>query len=79
MFTASYEGCQGPETIAPDLVATLYLEPDKVLERVEIVPAGAATWDAEARTLTFAGQLTGDVTVTAHYAQPRRGFRLRLR
>ena len=79
MFAASYEGCQGPETIAPGLVATLYLEPDKVLERVEIVPAGAATWDAEARTLTFAGQLTGDVTVTAHYAQPRRGFRLRLR
>lgn len=79
MFAASYEGCQGPETIAPGLVATLYLEPDRVLERVEIVPAGAATWDAEARTLTFAGQLTGDVTVTAHYAQPRRGFRLRLR
>ncbi len=76
----AYEGCSGPTLACPGLTATLYLEPGRELERVEVVPAGAATYSREAGTLTFAQGASGAVTVTAVYAQPAKpGFRLLLR
>ncbi len=76
----AYKGCSGPTLACPGLTATLYLEPGRELERVEVVPAGAATYSREAGTLTFAQGASGSVTVTAVYAQPAKpGFRLLLR
>lgn len=76
----AYKGCSGPTLACPGLTATLYLEPGQELERVEVVPAGAATYSREAGTLTFAQGASGSVTVTAVYAQPAKpGFRLLLR
>lgn len=77
----AYEGCAGATTACPGLTTTLYTDPTRDLARVEIEPAGAATWDAETGTLTFAAGASGTVTVRAVYALPsvKRGWRLMLR
>lgn len=79
--TVTYEGCAGATTACPGLTTTLYTDPTRDLARVEIEPAGAATWDAETGTLTFAAGASGTVTVRAVYALPsvKRGWRLMLR
>lgn len=79
--TVTYEGCAGATTACPGLTTTLYTDPTRTLEGVAIEPAGAATWDAETGTLTFAADASGTVTVRAVYALPsvKRGWRLMLR
>ena len=68
----SYTNCLGPEKVLPGATVTLYAAAPtgEAPTEVTISPARAATWNAEAGTLTFLETANGSVTVTATYPDP---------
>ena len=68
----SYTNCLGPEKVLPGATVTLYAAypTGETPTEVTISPARAATWNAEAGTLTFLETANGSVTVTATYPDP---------
>ncbi|MGN0886509.1 MAG: hypothetical protein ACI4RT_05880 [Candidatus Spyradenecus sp.] len=71
-LTVIYEKCLGPESVLPGATVTLYAaDPTgEAPTSVTTSPAEAATWNAEAGTLTFSETASGSVSVKATYPDP---------
>ncbi len=72
VVSVAYTNCSGPTTVLPGATVTLYAATPtgEAPTEVTISPARAATWNAEAGTLTFSETASGSVTVTATYPDP---------